>query len=207
VAIPCYVEDAGQVAQYVTRELAASGFQISRDAATWFGQNLGGDRGMVEQELQKLITYLGAPDAANKNVDLETLQQIAAGGGSLAEDDFVDAIGTARAPRMLEKLLQEGSAPVSLIRMIGRHAQKLYAVQLSIQAGDDMKTAMDKMQPKLFFKREAAFRAQLSRFSARTLSRLRARLLELEKECKQTGAPDETLLAQLVLLLGGTARA
>lgn len=203
-AIPCYVEDAGQVSQYVTRELAASGFQLSRDAATWFGQNLGGDRGMVEQELQKLITYLGQPNAQNKNVDLETLQEIAAGGGQLAEDAFVDAIGTPRASFMLEKLLQEGSAPVSLIRMIGRHVQKLYQVQLRIQSGEDMKSAMDQMQPKLFFKREAAFRAQLARFSLRTLSRLRTRLLELEKECKQTGAPDEVLLSQLVLALGAS---
>jgi len=108
---------------------------------------------------------------------------------------------------MLEKLLQEGSAPISLIRMIGRHVQKLYTTQLRIQSGDDMKSAMDRMQPKLFFKREAAFRAQLMRFSLRTLARLRERLLELEAACKQTGAPDEVLLAQLVLLLGASARA
>lgn len=204
-AIPCYVEDAGQVSQYVTRELAGADLRITRDAAQWFGQNLGGNRGMVEQELQKLITYMGGE--ANANIDLDTLKEIASGGGSMAEDDFVDAIGTPRAVSMLEKLLLEGSAPVSLIRMIGRHAQKLYQVQLRIHSGEDMKSAMDQMQPKLFFKREAAFRAQLARFSLKALDRLRTRLLELERDCKQTGAPDETLLSQLVLLLGGAGQA
>lgn len=205
-AIPCYVEDAGQVAQYVSRELSAAGLQITRDAATWFGQNLGGNRGVVEQELQKLITYMGDKNLYGQ-IDLDTLKEIASGGSSLAEDEFVDAIGTPRAPQMLEKLLQEGSSVIALIRMIGRHVQKLYSAQLNIQSGDSFKTAVDKLTPKLFFKREAAFRTQLSRFSLRTLNRLRTRLLELEKDCKQTGAPDETLLSQLVLLLGASSRA
>lgn len=205
-AIPCYVEDAAQVAQYVSRELSTAGLQITRDAATWFGQNLGGNRGVVEQELQKLITYMGDKNLYGQ-IDLDTLKEIASGGSSLAEDEFVDAIGTPRAPQILEKLLQEGSSVIAMIRMIGRHVQKLYSAQLNIQSGDSFKTAVDKLTPKLFFKREAAFRAQLSRFSLRTLNRLRARLLELEKECKQTGAPDEALLSQLVLLLGASSRA
>ena len=199
-AIPCYVEDAGQIAQYVTRELSTAGWRITRDAAQWFGQHLGGDRGLVQQEVQKLITYLGVPET-NNEVDLDILQTIAAGGAVLAEDAFVDAIGTAPATAMAHRLIAEGQAVTNLIRTMGRHVSRLYATQLRIRSGEDMKSAMDSLQPRIFFKRENAFRAQLSRFSLRYLSRLRGELWRLERECKQTGTPDELLITQLILLL------
>jgi DNA polymerase-3 subunit delta len=205
-AIPCYVEDARQVAQYVTRTLSAAGFRITRDAAAWFGDNLAGDRGMITQELEKIITYMGNSSMQSNDVDLRVLQNIAAGGAALEEDAFIDAIGTQAAVPMVHKLIAEGQPVTNIIRTLGRHANRLYTVQLHIQHGDDVSTAMDKLQPKVFFKREAAFRAQLARFSLRTLSRLRARLLELERDCKQTGAPDDTLIGQLILMLGGTAK-
>jgi len=205
-AIPCYVEDAGQIAQYVTRELNAAGWRMTRDAATWVGQNLGGDRGLVQQEVQKLITYLGAPEQ-NNEAGLESLKAVAAGGAVLEEDEFMDAIGTSAAIPMAQKLMVEGQAPVNILRTLGRHAGRLYATQLRIAGGEDMKSAMDALQPKIFFRRENAFRAQLSRFSLRYLSRLRTELWRLEAQCKQTGAPDELLISQLILRLDTSARA
>jgi len=199
-AIPCYVEDAGQIVQYVTRELNAAGWRMTRDAATWFGQNLGGDRGLVQQEIQKLITYLGRLEQ-NNEVGLESLKAVAAGGAVLEEDEFIDAIGTPAAIPMVQKLMAEGQAPVNILRILGRHAGRLYATQLRISGGEDMKFAMDALQPKIFFRRENAFRAQLARFSLRYLSRLRGELWRLEAQCKQTGTPDELLVSQLVLRL------
>lgn len=204
-AVPCYVEDAGMVAQIVSRELSAAGWQLSRDAASWFSQRVTGDRGLVQQEIQKLITYLGPSKTGNNLVDLDILQAIATGGAALIEDAFVDAIGTPAAMGLLERLLSEGTPVVSLIRMIGRHAARLYTTQLRIQSGEDQKSAMDSLQPKLFFKRETAFRAQLSRFSLRALASIRAELWRLEGACKQTGAPDDLLLSQFVLRLSGTS--
>jgi len=200
-AIPCYVEDAAQIAGYVTREVAAAGWRMARDAATWFGQNLGGDRGLVQQETEKLITYLGAPGGADNNVDIDTLKKIAAGGAVLEEDEFIDAIGTPAAIPMAQKLMLEGQAATNIIRTLGRHVSRLYATQLKISAGEDVKSAMDALQPKLFFKRENAFRAQLARFSLRYLSHLRTELWRLEEQCKRTGAPDEMLVSHLILLL------
>lgn len=199
-AIPCYVEDAGQVSGFVTRELAQAGWKISRDAAQWFGANLSGDRGLVQHEVQKLITYLGAP-GADTNVDLDTLRAIAAGGAVLEEDVFIDAVGTPAAVPMAQKLMAEGQTVTNLIRTLGRHVTRLYQTQLRIQSGMDQKSAMDALMPKIFFKRENAFRMQLQKYSLRYLSRLRAELWRLEGQCKQTGAPDELLFSQLVLLL------
>ena len=210
-AIPCYVEDTGQVAQYVTRELSNAGWKISREAAQWFGANLGGDRGVVQNELQKLITYLGAPPnlssppplrgKGEELIDMDTLRDIASGGAALEEDVFLDAVGTPVAVGLAQKLFAEGQPVPNLIRTLGRHVSRLYAAQLKISNGDDMKSAMDSLQPKIFFKRENAFRAQLNKFSLKYLSRLRSELWRIERECKQTNTPDELLFSQLVLLL------
>lgn len=199
-AIPCYVEDTGQVAQIITRELAQAGWRISRDAAQWFGANLGGDRAMVQGEIEKIITYLGTPKSDN-TVDMDVMRAVASGGAALEEDVFLDAVGTPAAAGMAQKLLAEGQPVTNLIRTLGRHVSRLYATQLRIQNGDDIKSAMDALQPKIFFKRENAFRAQLQKYSLRYLSRLRAELWRLENQCKQTGTPDELLFSQLCVLL------
>ena len=126
-AIPCYVEDTGQVAQYVTRELSNAGWKISREAAQWFGANLGGDRGVVQNELQKLMTYLGAPKADN-SVDTDTLREIASGGAALEEDVFLDAVGTPVAVGLAQKLFAEGQPVPNLIRTLGRHVSRGSAI-------------------------------------------------------------------------------
>ena len=68
-----------------------------------------------------------------------------------------------------------------------------------MEQGENLDAAMKKIQPPIFFKQQNAFKAQVNRFSLGGLSNILDRLNTLEAECKQTGAPVDTLCAQAVL--------
>jgi DNA polymerase-3 subunit delta len=62
--------------------------------------------------------------------------------------------------------------------------------------------AMKMLQPPVFFKAADQFKAQVNRWSQKKCRAWIARLNDAENRTKQTGAPVETLLSQL--LLGAT---
>jgi DNA polymerase-3 subunit delta len=64
-----------------------------------------------------------------------------------------------------------------------------------------MMEAMNQLNPRVFFKWEDPFREQAGRWSIKALDSTLSRLARLEADCKQTGAPDDTLTAQAILSL------
>jgi len=58
---------------------------------------------------------------------------------------------------------------------------------------------MKSLNPPIFFKQQNAFKTQVNRWSKTGLSKVLQKLMDLESQCKQTGAPVETLCAQAVL--------
>jgi DNA polymerase-3 subunit delta len=92
-------------------------------------------------------------------------------------------------------------AAVTVLRALQTHFRRLHSVQSARKSGADMKTAMDALQPKIFFKYEQSFQAQLQRWDFGRLQKVMTRLSDLEAQTKTTGAPVETLCAQAILSL------
>jgi DNA polymerase III delta subunit len=58
---------------------------------------------------------------------------------------------------------------------------------------------MKALNPPIFFKQQSAFKTQINRWTINGISRVSQKLMDLEAQCKQTGAPVETLCSQAVL--------
>jgi DNA polymerase-3 subunit delta len=98
-------------------------------------------------------------------------------------------------------------APVVVHRSLQNHFRRLHLTRTRMAEGQSLHQAMEALQPKVFFKWEDAFRAQINRWSPGALEQVLNRLARLEAECKQTGAPVETLTGQAILsLAAGTAK-
>src|SRR5690606_12220509 len=115
----------------------------------------------------------------------------AAGAGSLAALE-----------RALERSFEEGNAPVSVLRAVARHFQRLHLVAA---AGERIDEAMRRLRPPVFWKHEAAFRAQAEAWRPRALARALERLAEAEAACKRSGAPAELLASRALIEIAANA--
>lgn len=202
-ALPCYAASTGDVQTLIRQELQQVNMSIEGDAAAWLAQQLTGDRALARGEIEKLITYIG-PSASGVRITLADVQACCGQGGDKSLDDLIYATAGANpetAMRTYRQLIDEGTAPVVIHRSLQGHFRRLHYVRSLMETGLPMAEALNRLNPRIFFKWEDSFREQAGRWSLSMLDTVLNRLAQLEADCKRTGAPDDTLTAQAILSL------
>ncbi len=198
-AVPCYVEDERDLGRLIRETFQAEGVGIDQDAVTWLAANISGDRQKARNELEKLITYKGHDKTP---VSIHDVQACCGEAGALALDDLVYATAghnTLGALRTFNQLMEEGVSFVVILRSLQTHFRKLHLTKTKAEKGESIESAMKTLSPPIFFKQQNAFKAQVNRWSENGISKVLQKLMALEAQCKQTGAPVETLCSQAVL--------
>lgn len=204
-ALPCYLDDDRAVASLAKQILGDAGYKIQPDALNWLSMNIAGDRMRVRNEIDKLITYMGHDE---KTIQTQDVLAICGEAGAQSFDDLIYAIGGGKTEVALftyNKLLAEGVFVITILRTLQNHFRRLHYTKCLIGEGMDTSSAMKKLQPPIFFKNEAGFKSQLSKWSDKRLLLILERLADVEAQMKQTGTPTETLGSHVVLSLSAQA--
>ena len=198
-AIPCYVEDERDLGRLIRETLQSANLQIDNDAVQWLAANIGGNRGKVRSELEKIITYKGAEASP---ITLDDAQKCCGEAGAQGLDDLIYAAAGNQlelAMRTYNKLLEEDVNFIVITRSLQNHFRRLHITRAKLDDGENIEQAVKGLQPPLFFKQAPLFKAQAQRWKLKRLDMVLNRLMDLEAQCKQTGAVPETLCAQAVL--------
>lgn len=206
-ALPCYVEDEKNAAQFIRAAFEEKGLTIDNDATAFLAQALVGDRGRLRSEIEKIALFKGSERSA---IGLADVQACCGDQAAQTFDDLCYALG-ARDPqkslRALDRLQDEGVAPVALIRVLSGHFRRLHFAATHVAAGQSLDTVVNGFQPRIFFKYEEAFRVQAQRWPIESLDRVLLRLTEIEARSKTSGAPVWALMGRLILDIAAPDRA
>lgn len=205
-AIACYADEAGDLAALIGEVLGAHRVSPDSDVVAYLCANLGSDRLVSRSELEKLALYTGD----GGSVALADAMACVGDSAAVALEDIAFAAGDGDHPalvRALARALQEGAAPVAVLRAAGRHFQRLQAAVAAMAAGQPAEAAMRALRPPVFFKRVDAFRAQLGRWPPGHIAAALAMLTEAEIGCKTTGLPAAAICGQALMRLAASAQA
>jgi DNA polymerase-3 subunit delta len=205
-AIACHPEEGRALEETIRRVLGAATVVADQDALGWLVSQLGADQVSTQAELEKLALYAGP----NGRVDLDMAMHCVGDAAGLSLEDalFAATAGDlAKADRALELAVAEGAAPVGVLRGGLMHLQRLYRARLLMETGVSASDAAKAARPPVFFRRVGAFTKALSLWSASSLAAAMAGLSQAERNCKRTGAPDNTLSRHAVLTLARRATA
>jgi DNA polymerase-3 subunit delta len=198
-ALPCYIEDERDLARLIRETCQSAGIGIDPDTVTWLAANISGDRAKARGELEKLITYKGHDKTP---VNIDEVRACCGEAGALVLDDLVYAVAghnTGAALQTFNQLMEEGVSFVVILRALQTHFRKLHLTKAKVESGESIESAMKALNPPIFFKQQNAFKTQVSRWTTNGVLRVSQKLMDLEAQCKQTGAPVETLCSQAVL--------
>jgi len=206
-ALACYHDDARSLDAVVRAFFSDAGVGISREALAFLSSQLGGDRELTRRELEKVLLFKSGAGAIGGEITLEDAEACVGDSALLSLDDvaFATAGGNlAGLERALGRCFNEGNAPVSVLRAVARHFQRVHAVAGAPGAVED---AMKRLRPPVFWKTEAAFRAQAEAWRPPGLARAMDKLMEAEASCKRSGAPAELLASRALLEIAANAPA
>ena len=204
-AIGCYPDSARDLAAVIRESLAAHHVQASRDALDFLAAHLGEDRLLTRAELEKLTLYAGD----GGRIDLDDARAVTADSAALSLDDAILAAAegdAAALDRALARVFQEGESPVTVIRALLRHLQRLHLLAARVAADGSVDAALRGARPPIFFKQQDSWRRQLARWSEPRLRHALDRAQEAEFRMKLTGMPAETICRDALFALASEAR-
>jgi len=197
-SIACYADGPDELRQLVREVMGARRITVSGEAMDYLVANLGGDRMLSRQELDKLALYVG--DGAALGYD--EARTMVGDSAATRLEDAVFAAADGDLPgldRCLQRAFDEGESPVSLLRAAMRHFQRLYLVGARQAAGVSPEEALGALRPPLFFKLRDRFRDELRQWPPRRAMPALELLLEAERNTRRTGIPPETVCRDTLL--------
>lgn len=210
-ALPCYVQDTAEIGRFIQTILRPANLSIDRDALMFFSDAVRGDDAQVRSEIDKLMTYMGVDQngvsPAPKTITYDDVVACSGAMGLATLDQFIDFIllgNSADAFVLYKRLIDDGVAEIALIRAFLAHGRKLQSTHLRVMDGEDLSMIMDGRDAPVFFKRKAAFTAQLRKWPMQKLSILMHDLLMAEMKMK-SGVDAPVTLPQMFLALSARA--
>jgi DNA polymerase-3 subunit delta len=203
-ALACYGDDGGTLDALIHRELKSHGLTPEPDAVAWLADHLGGDRLQSRSELAKLALYMGR----SGRVRLEDAAACVGDAAALSLDGLAIAAAggdPAAGMRMVDRLFAEGTSPVTVLRSLQRHFQRLHWAAGALAGGRPAEQAVAMLRPPPHFTLADAMRRQLVRWPPSRLAAALDLLLEAEIDAKTTGRPAHAICARAVLRLSHAA--
>jgi DNA polymerase III subunit delta len=204
-AIGCYPDTPRDLAAVIRETLTEHQITACRDATLFLVDHLGGDRLLTRSELEKLALYAGD----GGRVELEDARLSVSDTAGLELDDAVMATAEgdmARLERVLGRVFQAGESPVSVIRALLRHLQRLHLLATRLVGGASLEEVLRTARPPIFFKQQEGFKRQLVLWTEARLRPQLDRITKAELNMKTTGLPAETICREAMLALAQAAR-
>jgi len=204
-AVACYPDTADTVTELLERALREHGIKISPDAVAQAALLLGGDRGTIRRQIDKLLLYAGE----SGNVDVSDIRAVIGDESEGRIEDVCDAAGEGdpqTLDRGLGRLWGAGISPIAVLRVALGHFQRLSLAKANMAAGEGLEAAARRLRPPIHFARMPSFRNQLRNWNAERLDEALDRLLEAEALCKSTAVPAEAACGQALFNIAALAR-
>lgn len=203
--IACYSDDGGSLVQVIRSAMASAKLEITPDAMTFLTQHLGGDRLMTRSELEKIVLYKGGESP----VTLEDVSDCIGDSSTFSLDSIALSAADGNQVKLdeaLSKALLEGIQPISILRSVARHFQRLHLVAGQVNEGVGLEMAVKGLRPPLFFKVADRFKGQVRRWPRQRVTQALNILTEAELDCKVTANPAQTICSRALMRITQAAK-
>lgn len=188
VALACYQDEVRDVQEIIRKTMSAAGIDLSRSVSDYLAQQLGNDRYVTRQELEKIVLFAGD----SKQLSLEDAQSLVDYNRETGLDDIVNAVADKNLPnldKVVQSQLREGTQPIAYLRSLMRYFNRLYFIRSQMAAGKDMESVISGLKPKVFYKQEQSLRRHVMQWELQQTAKALALLVSAELACKTSDVP------------------
>ena len=205
VGIACYEDETGDVARMTREALSADKVGLTGDALDRFVSRLPRERGLMRQEIERLVLYIRP--GSGRTIDVEELElHLGVEPDASLQDAALQAFGGRPAPAQagLRRALAEGESPVMAVRQASIHLGRLRRINVLQANGAGAKEAAKAAG--VFWKQEAEMLRQARAWSLEALDEVLDSVNAADVASKTTGSPDHLIAERLLLEISARAR-
>ena len=203
-SIACYEDRDEDIFSTAKAMFIENSITIGNEALQLLCARLSNDRKSTLGEIEKLITYLGD----RRNVSVDDVKAVVSDQSSSNTDDvcFYTAGGSSeKSQKALQRLLNEGEEPITVVRALSNHFNRLIICHSYMEKGETADKAVDKLVPKLMYYRVSSFKRQLAIWPKERLFSVMELLYKCERDCKTTNYPAAEMLSYCLMQISSAA--
>ena len=187
-AVACYKDEMRDVQGVIRQAFDTAGIRAERDAVDYLASQLGNDRFVTRQELEKCIIYAGD----SKTLSLADVQALVDYNRDTNMDDIVNAVADrnlANLEKTLTQLLREGNQPIMYLRALQRYFNKLYVIRAQVAQGQSVEQVIAGLRPPVFFRQQPIITRHANQWGEAAIVKALKLLVEAELACKTSDLP------------------
>ena len=205
IVISCYEDRQQDINTFIRNFFSLKNITITLDAQNMLSSRLSADRKVSENELEKLITYIGA----RKNVTLDDVVQTISQTSTTSLEDLCYAVSLGKSEstfKAYQNLINEGEEPATVLRYITYHFLKILDCISSMEKGMPSKSVIETFKPPLVYFRKPDFLTILKIWKRRSVLDVLSLLYKAERDCKTTGFPATEIASYTLLQISSAAK-
>ena len=186
-ALASYRDEVRDIQAVIRKAFDEAKLPVDREVMDYLAGQLGNDRYVTYQELDKIITYAGG-----KPLTLADVQALVDYNRETNMDDIVSAVADknlAALEKMLMLLLREGMQPVAYLRALQRYFNRLYSLKSMVVAGMPVDEVVSGVRPPVFFRQVPILTRHIQQWSIENITRALSLLVSAELACKSSDVP------------------
>lgn len=187
-ALACYRDEMRDVQAIIRQKLDAANIIYDREVLDYLAGQLGNDRYVTYQELDKLITYAGD----EKKLSLNDVQLLVDYNQDTQLDDIVGAVADRNLvalEKTLTQHLREGTQPIMYLRSLQRYFNRLYAIRAQMQQGQSAEMVISGLRPPVFWKQKDPLIRHANSWNIENIIKALKLLITAELDCKTSDLP------------------
>jgi len=187
-ALACYHDEVRDVQEVLRKGFEEAGIRPDREVMEYLSQQLGNDRYVTYQEMEKLITFAGE----EKQLRFEDVRTLVDYNRETSFDEVVGAVAD-RNLQALEKtltlLLRDGNQPVAYLRAIQRYFNRLYYIRAQMASGMSAEQVISGLRPPVFFRQAPIMTRHAQNWDTPQIVKALKLLIAAELACKTSDLP------------------
>ena len=183
-ALACYEDDAKSMMRLIDNFMKENNISIDRDIKNYLMQTLSTDRMISFNELQKISLFYANDDTTPNLEEIKNLLNDASSNNLQKMNESVMYGNTVKSSNILDKLLSEGSNPISILRSLINYLKRVQKVKVEMKKGSNFDNAIKFLRPPLFWKDKDNFQQHCIRWPLNKIERNLSQLLDTEIDCK-----------------------
>ena len=197
-ALLCYKEEGVGLKKHISEWLNKNSISADIAAIEFLAANLGEDMLITNNELDKILVYLGD----EKRLSLQDVTAIVADNSDMAISDIMYEI-TCKSPKALEKSIAQAFADnvaaIVIVRSMLWHFNRLLTAKIMVQNGMSVDSVVESLR--LFYKHKEPFKTSLRKWNIDQLEQAVKRITKLELEVKSSFSDQEMIMRDNMLKL------
>tara|TARA_B100000401_G_scaffold436557_1_gene380263 strand:+ start:8457 stop:9482 length:1026 start_codon:yes stop_codon:yes gene_type:complete len=200
-ALACYDDDGRSQMQNIEKFIKENNLDLNQDTKYYLLQTLSIDRMVSKHELEKIKLYY---KDESKKIELEDLKNLLNDSSSVNLSKMNEVVmngNTLKSSIIINKLLSEGTNPISLIRSLMNYIMRIQMTKIEMRKGNDFENAIKILRPPVFWKDKDNFQKHCLKWPIEQIEKILNGLTSTEIDCKLNSKLAKTNCENSLLLI------